>query len=155
MGKTGIITCSVNVRVFLTGVSKAGHSWVQTSFKQKTNNQTKQMSASHFLLHERFNFKETVEIKIKSWYQASRLRAKLAPTKREVRFIILFKGCNLTRTKLSSFGTKTLPEFVTVLQTLYSESCNEKSFSAKSRKWSSHQMCVKTRFSSSVWAIKT
>lgn len=134
MGKTGIVTCSVNVWDFFTDVSKAGHSWVQTSFKQKTNNQTKQMSASHFLLHEIFNFKETVEMKHK--YQASRLRVKLALTKREVRFIILFEGGNLTRirTKLNSLGTKIFPEFVIVLQTLYSESCNEKSFSAISRK---------------------
>jgi len=155
MGKTGIVTCSVNVWDFLTGVSKAGHSWVQTSFKQKTNNQTNRCPRAISCCMKDLILKKLWIWNTKSWYQASRLRVKLALTKREVRFIILFQGSNLTRTKLNSFGTKIFPEFVIVLQTLYSESCNEKSFAAKSRKWSSHQMCVKARFSSRVWAIKT
>ena len=81
MGKTGIITCSINVWDFLTGVSKAGHSWVQTSFKQKTNNQTKQMSASHFLLHERFNFKETVEMKRKKLISSKSIKDQISSGK--------------------------------------------------------------------------
>ena len=154
MGKTGIITCSVNVWDFLTGVSNNALGCKQVLSKKQTIKQNRCPRAisccMKFLI-----LKKLWKWNAKSWYQASRLRVKLALAKREVRFIILFKGGNLTRTKLNSFGTKIFTEFVIVLQTLYSESCNEKSFSAKSRKWSSHQICVKTRFSSRVWAIKT
>ena len=127
MGKTGIVTCSVNVWDFLTGVSKAGHSWVQTSFKQKTNNQTKQMSASHFLLHEIFNFKETVEMKHKKLISSKSIKGQISSD--EERGFLKFMGHkNLSRQcfMLSSlwlqtskgserYPTATQPSFNTVV----------------------------------------